>query len=70
MTDDAGVEPRRAHWLLPAFSRDASRALDDPNLTAEERERIMDEYLEGEAYDVLHGETSPLRMLFGLRRSS
>ena len=70
MTDDAGVEPGRAHWLLPAFSRDALRALDDPNLTAEERERIMDEYLEGVAYDVLHGETRPLRMLFGLRRSS
>jgi len=70
MTDDAGVEPRRAHWLLPAFSSDASRALRDPNLTAEERERIMDEYLEGVAYDVLSGWSMPLRELLSLRRSS
>ena len=70
MTDDAGVEPGRAHWLLPAFSRDASRALDDPSLTPEDRERIMNEYLEGVAYDVLSGWSMPLRELLGLYRSS
>ena len=70
MTDDAGVEPRRALWLLPAFSRDALRALDDPSLTPEERDRIMSEHLEEVAYDVLSGWSMPLRELLGLRRSS
>jgi len=70
MTDDSGVEPRRAHWLVPAFSSDALRALDDPSLTAEERERIMNEHLEGIAYDVLSGWSMPLSELWGLRRSS
>ncbi len=55
---------------MPAFSSDALRALDDPSLTAEERERIMNEHLEGIAYDVLSGWSMPLRELFGLRRNS
>jgi len=70
MTDDAGVEPGRAHWLLPAFSRDALRALDDPSLTPEDREAIMGEHLEGVACDVLSGWSMPLRVLLGLCRSS
>jgi len=69
MTDDAAVEPKRAHWL-PAFSRDASRALRDPSLTREERELILSEHLEGVAYDALSGWSMPLRELLGLYRSS